>query len=213
MDTLCNMLDTYLKARYGTTVLAVRTNNEIIIGADSKATYGMLLKNYEKASVYQCEGKIHQAGAFFFSCSGLTGYEQQRFDAFDLARSVIKEGRTVSEIMMNLEQALGCSLFDAILDIHRKAPALLDPLLPEKGIKLSILVAGIENGLPVLALREFNPVIPSDPPECVINRNDNIRNDDGTPATWAIGAFDCIRQTLDDDPTLSSEKRAYRWSS
>jgi hypothetical protein len=72
----------------GSAVVLIRTTNEVLVGTDSKKTYGENIRPSESVC------KIHQFGDTFFTQTGLYRYDTN-FNVLDLAKQSFQAARII----------------------------------------------------------------------------------------------------------------------
>lgn len=133
-----------------TTIVAVKTKNEIVIGADSKVTdtFGNALP------VETC--KIVQAGNVFFTYAGFARNNETGFSIPQIAKAALesKPKAKMSEKIEILTKTVVEKLDAEILVLREKSfPTYREKI--EGKIFLRILVAGFDKGKPALYVRQF----------------------------------------------------------
>jgi hypothetical protein len=133
-----------------TTVVAVKTPTEVVIGADSKVTdtFG---NAFERQAC-----KIVPAGSVVFAYEGMARDRRTGFDVARTARAALLARReaTAAERVGDMTGALADALFAELPRLKR-----LDPdtyrVKVEGRVFLKILVAAFEGGRPLLFVRHF----------------------------------------------------------
>jgi hypothetical protein len=136
-----------------TTIVAVKTDSEIVIGADSKVTdtFGNATGNQT------C--KIVQAGNVFFAYAGFAFNRKTGFSVPQIAADAlkIKPNAAVSEKTALLTGVIASRLFTELQTLKKDDWDTYREKIEGK-IFLRILVAGFENGKPALFVRQFRAV-------------------------------------------------------
>jgi hypothetical protein len=126
-----------------TALIAINRAGEIVIAADSKATW-------TPTDPLQLIRKIHEIEGKYFAFAGLAWYRPTQYDFVTVARSVIRQGLSVQETVPlligafqpELEKALTYMLANEA-DQYRKFT------------RHAVVLAGLESGLLVLTSVEF----------------------------------------------------------
>lgn len=162
---------------YGTVIVAVRTPGEIIVGADSKASYA-------GTEYTESHCKINQVGNLFFAAAKLVGDNKDRFSVKRIASEAINKGGTISDIVTNFERLVALPLYDLSASIKNNNPDLYEGI-SSGGSILDILFFGIENNNPTMFYRTFNPLFPPFEPSFSGMRGQVINDD--RPAYICLG--------------------------
>lgn len=137
-----------------TTIVAVRTPAEIVIGADSKVTdtFGNGFANQA------C--KIVQAGNLFFAYEGLARDRRTGFDiaAIGSRALTLKPDATASERVGILTGFVSTQLFAELSSLKQHDPDTYREKIEGGQTFLKILVAGFEGDKPLLFVRQFRAV-------------------------------------------------------
>lgn len=137
-----------------TTIVAVKTPTEIVIGADSKMTdtYG--------GGVASRECKIVQAGNLFFAYEGMVRDRRTGFDIAPLVRQALalKPDATASERVSIMTGFVTSRLFVELPELKRHDPDTYREKVEGGQTFLRILVAGFEGSEPLLFVRGFRAV-------------------------------------------------------
>ncbi len=204
-----------------TTIVVARTPNEIVIGADSKVTdaYGNDLNKRA------C--KIRQAGDLFIAIEGLELDRQTGFSVPDIASKALasKASASASDKVSVLMGYLVSGLLTELSHLKAHEPQTYFKKIEGGQLFLRIIVAGFENGQPLLFVRSFralqyNPgqigvaVIPDDCfDDCkgvVVTRflgeSDAIEGlPEETPDFWKAGLSDGVRRLVETEIAARSE--------
>lgn len=172
----------------GTAIVAVRTPNEVVVAADSKATY---------AGTTQTEShcKINQEGNIFFTSAKLVGDDKNKFSAANIARQAIRQGGTLRDILIRFEKMVAVPLYNFSFSIKENNLDLYYQISGGESV-LDVVFCGIENNSPLLMYRTFMPAFPPDEPSLQGERGE-IRNDDKP-------AFICLGHTRPLGPFLQT---------
>lgn len=204
-----------------TTIVAVKTPGEIVIGADSKVT-----DTFGKAFANQA-CKIVQAGNLFYAYEGLA---RDRRTGFDIVKIVnqslqLKPGAAASEKVSILTGFVTSQLFAELLSLKQHDPATYREKIEGGQTFLKILVAGFEGNRPLLFVRQFRAVafgrgiigvmvVPDDcladcAGEIVIRSLGETAAIDGlpeeTPGFWTKGIVEGVRRLIETEIAARSE--------
>lgn len=206
---------------FATTVVAVKTPNEIVIGADSKVT-----DTFGNAFVGRA-CKIVQAGNLFFAYEGLA---RDRRTGFDIARIgsqslLLKPNATAAEKVSILTGFVTSQLFAELLSLKEHDPETYLEKVEGGQIFLKILIAGFDKDKPLLFVRQFRAlplnrrsigvsVVPDDClADCVgeisIRSLGETAAIDGlpeeTPGFWKNGIVEGVRRLIETEIAARSE--------
>jgi hypothetical protein len=136
-----------------TTIVAVKTDSEIVIGADSKVTDTFGNTTGKQAC------KIVQSGSAFFAYAGFAFNRKTNFSVPQIAADAlkIKPNATLTEKTALLTGVVASRLFTELQILKRDDWDTYREKIEGK-IFLRILVAGFENGKPALFVRQFRAV-------------------------------------------------------
>ena len=204
-----------------TTIVAVRTPSEIVIGADSKVTdtYGNAFANQA------C--KIIQAGNLFFAYEGLARDKQTGFDIAQIAARALqlKPNASVSEKVSILTGFVASQLFIELPLLKQHDPATYREKVEGGQTFLKILIAGFDGNKPLLFVRQFRAVpvnrqtigVSVVPDDCLSDCFDEIvvrslgetAAIDGlpeeTPGFWKGGIVEGVRRLIETEIAARSE--------
>ena len=134
-----------------TTIVVARTENEIVIGADSKVTdtFGNEVKRRA------C--KILQVGNLFVAFEGLEIDRQTGFNVQDIATMALKtkQSTSVIERVSTLTGSLVTRLFDEITHMRKNEREAYNKRIEGGQVFLRIVIAGFEKGKPLIFVRSF----------------------------------------------------------
>jgi hypothetical protein len=204
-----------------TTIVAVKTPNEIVIGADSKVT-----DTFGKAFANQA-CKIVQAGNLFFAYEGLARDRRTDFDIVKIAGQSLqlKPDASVSERVSILTGFVTSRLFAELSSLKQHDPATYREKIEGGQTFLKILVAGFEGSRPLLFVRQFRAVALSRetigvivvPDDCLADCADAIvvRSfgetaaieglPEETPDFWTNGIAEGVRRLIETEIAARSE--------
>lgn len=204
-----------------TTIVAVKTPNEIVIGADSKVTdtFGNAFANQA------C--KIVQAGNLFFAYEGLARDRRTGFDIAKIAAQSLqlKPNATAVEKVSIFTGFVTSQLFAELLSLKQHDPETYREKIEGGQTFLKILVAGFEGNRPLLFVRQFRAVSLSRGTIGVIVVPDDCLSDcagypvirslgetaaiDGlpeeTPGFWENGIVEGVRRLIETEIAARSE--------
>jgi hypothetical protein len=150
---------------FATSIVAVRNNDEIVIGADSKTTLTQVYENVrEPEGVVKC--KIVQAGRLFFASAGsagigpvaLRGHIDPEFNVKELiARGLGGEGK-IGEKVRRLEKVIVLNLTQIAEKVRQDNPAFFFQRFVSYPAH-TIIIAGLEDEKLILMVRTFRLVV------------------------------------------------------
>ncbi len=137
-----------------TTIITIRTGNAVFIGADSKAV---------PLPTPKC--KIEQAGDIFFAITGspafffqwieISGERQETiFDFHDVIRTIGMTNFSIDDKVSQIETVLRSTLLFMLENMQRIDQKTFCANYPRDKIVLGVVIAGIENNIPVFYVRE-----------------------------------------------------------
>jgi len=218
---VCALLMLHPSPASGTTVVVARTVSEIVIGADSKVTdaYGNDLNKRA------C--KVRQIGDLFIAIEGLEIDRQTGFSVPEIATKALasKTLAPASDKVSMLMGYLVSGLLNELSHLKTHEPQTYFKQIEGGQLFLRIVVAGFENGRPLLFVRSFralqyNPgqigvaVIPDD---CLddckgavatrfLGESDAIEGlPEETPDFWKAGLADGVRRLVETEIGARSE--------
>jgi hypothetical protein len=140
-----------------TTIIAIRTDKEIFLGTDSK------IKIERDRPTTQC--KIRQIGDLYIAFTGKPVLIKYKFDAYDIAAKAFSTKGTVADKVTVLEKELQKRMEPA-LDAMRNSDAATFNKWYAEDVKdrmaLQVIVAGNQDGIPVLCTLEYRINSPRD---------------------------------------------------
>jgi hypothetical protein len=204
-----------------TTIVAVKTASEIVIGADSKVT-----DTYGSAAANQA-CKIVQAGNLFFAYEGIARDRRTGFDIAKIAAQALlfKPDATLSEKVSLLTGFVTDSLFVELSSLKQHDPDTYREKVEGGQTFLKLLVAGFEGQQPLLFVRGFRAVplsrqligVSVVPDDCLADCRDRVavrslgETDaiDGlpeeTPGFWTGGIAEGVRRLIETEIAARSE--------
>lgn len=135
---------------FATSIIMIRTQNDIVVGADSKGTneYDELKKRLF------C--KIIQVGDIMFAASGLVEDKETGYSVNRVVAESANKGGTVDEIADRINTALVKPLNDALIHFKKISPEVYKKQIDgQKGITFQLLLFRFENGIPVVYKKNF----------------------------------------------------------
>jgi hypothetical protein len=134
---------------HGTAIAAYRTENEIVVAADSRVVpFGGSTSYIEPIC------KIRQFGDIFVAASGLYKDPASKFDLWEIVSMASTENQKLSSMVESFEPLAR----DRLKAILWQVKALRPKEFQEKFIKkppFTVVISGIEDGVPTLKVREF----------------------------------------------------------
>jgi hypothetical protein len=181
----------------GTTIIASMTSNEIVIAADSKGVPGSeIYKDTPTFSIVMA--KIVQAGRWFFASSGLGVHFKSGFNADQIAINAIAPGGDIKQIVDRLVRELGERLITAFEDIYKDDPDSFHEVFPTTETHFSFIVAGFENGSPIIWQGTIKVILDSNP-HCQC-KADGLTTKSKNPTYIAIGKNQEISRIMQEQP-------------
>ena len=187
-------------AARATTVVAVKTPTEIVIGADSKVTdaFG------NDAGRQAC--KIVQAGTLFFAHEGMARHRLTGFDVARVAREALLRAApdsTAAERVGAMTGALATELFAELPRLKRLDPDTYRAKV-EGRVFLKVLVAAFERGRPLLFVRHFRAAharadifgVTVTPDDCLAD----CGAEEGARVTRLLGETEAIEGLAEETP-------------
>jgi hypothetical protein len=131
----------------GTTIVIMRKEDEIVLGADSKVT-SYANNGSPLARPPRC--KIKQVGSIFYGFSGMSNHYLTGFSADNLARDSITNTDTIKNAIKHFETVTREKLREAVNHIKVNNPDQYRLRMVHN--QAAIVMAGFENGFPTVAL-------------------------------------------------------------
>ena len=136
---------------FATSIVASRTLDEVVIGADSLGTFDDG-KNISTRNV--C--KIHEHAGVVFAIAGVEVNAATGFNAATLIADEAAKGHPVSETIRAIEAVIKPNLMRALEWQQKERPEMYQRrVIDNQELPLSFVLAGLENGAPVLYARAF----------------------------------------------------------
>lgn len=133
-----------------TSIVAIRTPQEIFIGADSKGTIG----GDKNKIVNVC--KIRQFGSSFCAFSGLIDVSETHFRVWDIATSAFRHGNTLLDKIDAFEALITAPLSKTLHYVREVNPADFKRSFDtEDKVVLGMIFAAVEDGIPKIFVRDF----------------------------------------------------------
>jgi hypothetical protein len=204
-----------------TTIVVARTEDEIVIGADSKVTDTFGNEVNRRAC------KILQVGELFVAFEGLAVDRQTNFNVQDIAMMALraKQSKTVVERVSILTGLLVTRLFDEMAHMRKNEPEAYNKRIEGGQVFLRVVITSFEKGRPVIFVRNFRAaritqqqfgitVVPDDclddcHGEVVTRFLGETEAIDGlpeeTPGFWQSGIVDGVRRLIQTEIDARSE--------
>lgn len=132
----------------GTTIIAVRTANFVIIATDSKATY-------IGTSGAPTVCKIYNDGQLYFAVAGLDGDARRNFSVKSIVARSLSASGNFEEQVTRVENAISQSLLVELNHLQREDPGVYAFTMHNSREVVSIVLAQYQGGVPHLAARGF----------------------------------------------------------
>ncbi|HAM50308.1 MAG TPA: hypothetical protein DCP92_06290 [Nitrospiraceae bacterium] len=150
---------------FATSIVAIRNNDEIVIGADSKTTLTQMSDSVgEQGSVAKC--KIVQAGNFFFASAGSAGIGplessgnlDPEFNLKEVIAKGLRGNARIADKVKNLEKILVGNLSQIAEKARQDNAAFFIERFVDHTIH-TFIIAGVDNDQLVLLVRTFKLII------------------------------------------------------
>ena len=136
---------------FATSIVASRTLDEVVIGADSLGTF-----DNGKSIVTRNVCKIHEHAGLVFAIAGLEVNPPTGFNAPALIAAEAEKGYPISETIRAIESVIKPQLMRELEWQQKERPEMYRRrLIDNKELPLSFVLAGLEDGSPVLYARAF----------------------------------------------------------
>jgi hypothetical protein len=133
-----------------TTIILIRTQNEIVVGADSKGT-----NEYDKQK-NKLFCKINQVGDLMFAASGFVEDKDTGFSVNKIVAEAANKGGTINEIATRIDTALVQPLNDAILHFKKISPDVYKKQIKNhNGVTFQLILFRFEKEIPVVYKKNF----------------------------------------------------------
>jgi hypothetical protein len=159
------LLSVASSSAFATSIVAVKNNDEIVIGADSKTT----LTSVETGAagpeeITKC--KIVQEGDLFFASAGsagigpagLPGDVDREFDLKEIIAEGLRGNGSIADKVGNLERLLVANLTRMAEEVRQDNPAFFLGKFVKSPVH-TVIVGGRDNGELVLMVRTFRLII------------------------------------------------------
>ncbi len=134
---------------FATSIVAVRTNSEVVIGADSRGLF------VNGAVTYRNVCKIHERNGVFFAIAGIEVDPITKFNAGTIVEAEIDKRKSLSSRVSAIEKILSMSVARELEWQRTRRPDLYRRTVENNNMVLSVVFAGLENGTPALYARAF----------------------------------------------------------
>ena len=151
-------------AASATSVVAVRNDDEIVIGADSKTTLTPVSGAGKPESIAKC--KIVQTGDLFFASAGsagigqaeLRGYADPEYNMKDVIAQGLRGNGNIAERVGNLERVLVANLTQIAEKVRQDNAAFFLERFVKNPVH-TVIIVGPDDGELVLMVRTFRLII------------------------------------------------------
>jgi hypothetical protein len=182
----------------GTTIVAIRTPSEVIVGADSKMV--AIGDNLSDAG-QTC--KIIQVDNLFFAHARLFRDTLGTFSVSETVFQARRKGGTILETANNFEELIVPSLIKILEQIKHEHPVYFHQHY-ENGSAVDIIFFGMEKDVPVLYLRYFVASSSANGSISIEVKQLNCPGDCPTGITYAfLGEQSALNKFLDENPHYS----------
>lgn len=174
----------------GTSIVAIRTGTEVVVGADSLA----VLTGEDASPIYVC--KILQVGRAFFATARLVADNQGEFDVARTVRATYRENEPLLASVRRFETEMVPQLREVVAYIRDHDRRYFEKEVANKPA-LEIAFFGWEDSAPVLYLRYFTVRAAPDSSFTISARQKNCPGDcPGGVVYTALGHHDAIDEKL-----------------
>jgi hypothetical protein len=147
VGVLC-ILRLYATPAGATTVVIIRTPQEVVIAADSAAAIhgdGLSATTQTVCKIYEVDG-----AGLFFAVSGLVNDPQTGFNVPRLVASAIGNSESMGTRLAEVERTVQAAVLRELPQVKQRDPAEYAKLIDSKGA-VTVAVAGIDAGVPATA--------------------------------------------------------------
>lgn len=144
-------------AIHGTAIAAIRTSNQIVVAADSRAV------NEKNDPLNERICKIVDLGKVFVAVHGMSDHRPSGFSALSILPHATANAQTVAEILDRLELLINEPLSLALEDLRRSAPIVFKQNALDMA-PLGFIFVSLERDTPVLASLRFTVAGPGTGP-------------------------------------------------
>jgi hypothetical protein len=140
-----------------TTIVAIRASNGIIIASDSLQKIIIPGPDAPAKSIRQSVCKIYQLGNIFYAASGLLSNPKTGFDVDKVIAESFQKDADIADNASRFEKEIQKSLKEALENVKIESPNYFEQSIYSGDI-VQILIAGIENNVPILVVLGFTVV-------------------------------------------------------
>lgn len=177
----------------GTSIVAVRTATEVVVGADSLA----VLTGEDASPIYVC--KILQVGRAFFATARLVADNQGEFDVARTVRATYRQNEPLLASVRRFEAEMISQLREVVVYIRDHDRRYFEKEVANKPA-FEIVFFGWEDSAPVLYLRYFTVQAAPNSSFTISARQKNCPGDcPGGAFYTALGHHDAIDEKLKRD--------------
>lgn len=185
-----------ISCQMGSSIVAIRSERYIIIGADSKI---VTLSNNQYKDL-SSENKIHLVGkSTYVACAGISSDEINNFEVKKLAQHAISNSSSLEEATDFLSKSVERSLIPVLNKIRSTNPIFFKTTILKNGA-VDILVAGIEEGIPKLFSISIG--VDCDKNDCIAISSKVKDHNAGNENMVFFGEHDKITSLLKQNPNL-----------
>jgi len=183
-----------------TSIVAIRTAQEILIGADSKGTIG----GNKNKIINVC--KIRQFGGSFCAFSGLGDVPETHFKVWNITTNAFRCGNTLLEKINAFETLITAPLSEGLHYVREVNPAHFKRSFDTADkVVLEMIFATVEDGIPKIFLRSFQ-MSSADP----ITFNIHKKSCPGTCPTgrsvYFLGQKEAMMKYYDEHPEIQKAR-------
>lgn len=167
----------------GTTILAMRSESQIIIASDSMITSG---------EGYRLDCKLMHESGVYFATAGLRKYELTDFDVDTIASRAIQKGRTVEKSLRLFTKKVRPMLHGTLRVFRTEESEVFERSHLNK-YPLSTVFGAFENGVPVIGFVRFFCLGLDDSDDSIVLRK-IFHYTEREAISWAFGFNSEIRR-------------------
>jgi hypothetical protein len=171
-----------------TTIVVIRTPSGVVFAADSKPTY-----RGRQGAETVC--KIYKSGRLYFAIAGIEHDTSREFFPAELIANVFSSPGSFNKHLLTSTQMIKEALKKELQRLHREDPDTYRYTIKDGGDVLSIAFAGIENGVPILAVRGFQEIVKNEEIEIKIQEDSCPGKCNGVKIFY-LGKHDAIERFI-----------------
>lgn len=129
----------------GTTIVVIRTPDEVVIAADSAGTIrgdGLSATTESVCKVYELDSR------FYFAVSGLVNDPQSGFNIPEIVAAADRDGGSLAARLARMEREVTDAVLRELPQLRKRDPKGYEEIVTSKGA-VTVMLAGIDGGSPV----------------------------------------------------------------